>query len=224
MWTELILTEGKRPGDKYELAFYAYSNNSANTNFFHVDIAAYEENVAQLYYDMKVPFEAADLLDDEDLERIETWKVLSECAGMVDFRRPYSQSFYESVEKAGDYLREHYYTTKDRNREKAGGVTVHSIGHTHIDVAWKWPLRQTRQKVVRSFQTVLNLMERYPEYKFMSSQPQLYEYIKEEAPELFERIKEKVREGRWEAEGAAWLQSVVRGIAHPPHYVWKKVF
>lgn len=203
---ELILTEGKRPGDKYELAFYAYSNNSANTNFFHVDIAAYEENVAQLYYDMKVPFEAADLLDDEDLERIETWKVLSECAGMVDFRRPYSQSFYESVEKAGDYLREHYYTTKDRNREKAGGVTVHSIGHTHIDVAWKWPLRQTRQKVVRSFQTVLNLMERYPEYKFMSSQPQLYEYIKEEAPELFERIKEKVREGRWEAEGAAWLE------------------
>ena len=46
-------------------------------------------------------------------------------------------------------------------------VTVHSIGHTHIDVAWKWPLRQTRQKAVRSFETVLNLMDRYPEYRFI---------------------------------------------------------
>ena len=81
-----------------------------------------------------------------------------------------------------------------------------SIGHTHIDVAWKWPLRQTRQKAVRSFQTVLNLMEQYPEYKFMSSQPQLYEFVKEEAPELFEKIKEKIHEGRWEAEGGMWLE------------------
>lgn len=59
---------------------------------------------------------------------------------------------------------------------------------------------------MRSFQTVLNLMERYPEYKFMSSQPQLYEFVKEEAPQLFERIKERVREGRWETEGAAWVE------------------
>ena len=28
-------------------------------------------------------------------------------------------------------------------------------------------------------------MERYPEYKFMSSQAQLYAYLKEEAPEVY---------------------------------------
>lgn len=49
-------------------------------------------------------------------------------------------------------------------------------------------------------------MEQYPEYKFMSSQPQLYEFVKEEAPELFEKIKEKIHEGRWEAEGGMWLE------------------
>jgi len=67
-------------------------------------------------------------------------------------------------------------------------------------------LRQTRQKAVRSFNTVLRLMERFPEYKFMSSQPQLYQFVKEEAPELFEEIKERIKEGRWEAEGAMWLE------------------
>lgn len=202
---ELILTDGESVHKKYELLFYAYSNNSAKTNFFHVDMVVYEREVAELYYDLKVPFEAGELLGEEDLERIEAWKVLNDSIRLLDFRRPYSEMFAESVKRAGDYFREHYY--EERRKRGAGSpVTVHSIGHTHIDVAWKWPLKQTRQKAVRSFQTVLNLMERYPEYKFMSSQPQLYEFVKEEAPQLFERIKERVREGRWETEGAAWVE------------------
>ena len=40
----------------------------------------------------------------------------------------------------------------------------------------------------------------------MSSQPQLYEFVREEAPELFEKIREKIQEGRWEAEGGMWLE------------------
>ena len=61
---------------------------------------------------------------------------------------------------------------------------VDCIGHTHIDVAWLWTLAQTREKAQRSFATVLALMEEYPEYKFMSSQPQLYQYVKEALPEV----------------------------------------
>ena len=87
------------------------------------------------------------------------------------------------------------------------GPTVYALGHTHIDVAWKWPLRQTREKAVRSFSTVLYLMKRYPKYRFFLSQPQLYEYVKEDAPEIFEQVKERVKEGRWEADGAMWLES-----------------
>lgn len=45
---------------------------------------------------------------------------------------------------------------------------------------------------------MLYLMKRYPEYRFFLSQPQLYEYVKEEAPEVFEQVKERVKEGRWE--------------------------
>lgn len=197
----VILSDSYQAGTVYELAFYAYSNSSDNSNFFHLDVGEYCEDVASLYYDMKVPFEAADLLTEDRLERVEALKVLNRCAGLLDTRSLGTPAFRESVKAAAEYLRHHYY-----EKRRGAQVTVHSIGHTHIDVAWKWPLKQTRQKTVRSFQTVLNLMDRYPEYKFMSSQPQLYQYVKEAAPKLYERIKEKIREGRWEAEGAMWLE------------------
>lgn len=84
---------------------------------------------------------------------------------------------------------------------------VSAVGHTHIDIAWLWTVDQTREKAVRSFSTVLELMDRYPDYKFMSSQPILYQFVKEQEPELYERIRERVREGRWETDGAMWLES-----------------
>ncbi|MGM9683849.1 MAG: alpha-mannosidase, partial [Eubacteriales bacterium] len=51
------------------------------------------------------------------------------------------------------------------------------------------------------------MMKEFPEYKFMSSQPQLYEYVKEDDPALYEEIKDLVRQGRWEVEGAMWLEA-----------------
>lgn len=41
----------------------------------------------------------------------------------------------------------------------------------------------------------------------MSSQPQLYEYVKKNDPELYEKIKARIQEGRFEPEGAMWLES-----------------
>ncbi|MDO7202890.1 hypothetical protein Q5M85_00005 [Paraclostridium bifermentans] len=45
-------------------------------------------------------------------------------------------------------------------------------------------------------------MERYPEYIFLQTQPQLYEYVKNDYPELYEAIKQKVKdENPWEVDG-----------------------
>ena len=101
------------------------------------------------------------------------------------------------------------------------------IGHTHIDCAWKWTLRQTREKVQRSFSTVLELMRRYPTYKFMSSQALLYKNLKEEAPEVYEELKARIAEGRWECEGSMWVEadcnlssgeSLVRQVLYGKNY------
>ena len=64
-----------------------------------------------------------------------------------------------------------------------------------------------KEKALRSFLTVLYLMDEYPEYIFMSSQPQLYAYVKEECPEIYEKIKEKIKEKRWEPEGGMWVEA-----------------
>ena len=88
--------------------------------------------------------------------------------------------------------------------DKHSLVNVYCVGHTHIDMAWLWRLKHTHEKASRSFSTVLRMMEMFPEYIFLQTQPQIYEYIKEDFPEIYEKIKERVREGRWEADGAMW--------------------
>lgn len=201
--TRMTLMEKGKKGTVFETAFYAYSNSAEKTNFFNITISILHRDVEALYYDMKVIWEAAELLKEDDLERIHLFEILNHCSCQLDLRRTDSPEFFQSVEKAQQYLKEHYYEAQ----HSVSPVTVSGVGHTHIDVAWKWPLRQTRQKTVRSFLTVLNLMKEYPEYRFMSSQPQLYQFVKEEAPELYEQIKERVKEGRWETEGAMWLEA-----------------
>ena len=79
-------------------------------------------------------------------------------------------------------------------------------GHAHIDLAWLWPVAETRRKGQRTFGTVLDLMERYPDFTFNQSSAQLYAWIEEDAPDLLERVKERVAEGRWEPIGGSWVE------------------
>ena len=79
-------------------------------------------------------------------------------------------------------------------------------GHAHIDLAWLWPLSETRRKAIRTFSTVLSLMEQYPDFTFNQSTAQLYSFVEEDAPELFERIKARVKEGRWDVVGGMWVE------------------
>jgi len=50
-------------------------------------------------------------------------------------------------------------------------------------------------------------MEQFSDYHFTQSQPQLYDYVRQDYPELFEAIKERVAEGRWEPIGGMWVES-----------------
>ncbi|WP_390409001.1 alpha-mannosidase [Lacticaseibacillus jixiensis] len=83
------------------------------------------------------------------------------------------------------------------------------VGHTHIDISWLWTLKQTREKAVRSFANAVYLMNRFPEMTFMSSTPLLYEAVKAHEPTLFAQIKALVTQGRWEPEGAMYVESDV---------------
>lgn len=82
----------------------------------------------------------------------------------------------------------------------------YAIGNAHIDLAWLWPMQETYRKSSRTFAAQLRLLEEYPDYKFLQSQPALYEMCREHYPELFERIRAAICEGRWIAEGAMWVE------------------
>ena len=80
-------------------------------------------------------------------------------------------------------------------------------GHAHLDLAWLWPLAETRRKALRTAWTAVNLMATYPEFKFNQSSAQLYAFIAEDDPELFQRIKQAVAAGQWEPVGGMWVET-----------------
>lgn len=84
---------------------------------------------------------------------------------------------------------------------------IWSVGHTHIDTAWLWPFSATQQKVARSWSTQLDLMERYPEYKFTASTAQQFAWLEDLYPTLFERVKKQIQAGRFLPVGGTWVEN-----------------
>lgn len=200
---EICISREAKAGEEYEIALLAFSGSVPGDLILHTELVTVDERVEKVYYDFLVPVKAARLLkkpDPENHRRI--LERMGPAADVLDLRQPYSGRFYDSLEKAEEILRKEFYS-----HVRKEGPTVSGVGHTHIDIAWLWTVEQTREKVLRSFSTVLELMERYPDYRFMSSQPVLYQFVKEQEPELYGKIKEKVREGRWEVDGAMWLEA-----------------
>ena len=195
-----VLLESDTPTEVYLYAHTGFDNTNAQ---LYVDLRELDPEVDGLYYDLRFPCEALSFLNPESDEYAQTLYHLYRAVSMLDLFDPRSARFAESVAAARRYLAEEFYGNYCNTQK----TTTICIGHTHIDCAWKWTLKQTREKVQRSFATVLELMRRYPEYKFMSSQALLYKNLKEEAPELYEEVKERIKEGRWECEGAMWVEA-----------------
>ena len=84
---------------------------------------------------------------------------------------------------------------------------VTAIGHAHLDLAWLWPVRESKRKAKRTFANAVYLMKRYPEYHFAVPQPQQLEWMKQLDPVLYEEIKGFVAEGRMEPVGGGWVEN-----------------
>ncbi len=121
---------------------------------------------------------------------------------LLDTREPFGDAFYASVPAARAAL-----NTAVAQAGPPLDVDIYAAGHAHIDVAWLWTLGQTRRKAERTFHTALRLMEQFPDYTFTQSQPQLYDYIRQDQPELFAAIQQQVRNGRWEPIGGMWVEA-----------------
>ncbi|WP_258171050.1 glycoside hydrolase family 38 C-terminal domain-containing protein [Paenibacillus sp. R14(2021)] len=159
------------------------------------DIAICHEDTRQLYYDYEVLLDYAEHIDDKSAR---TARILQ---ALYDVHLLLRDPSVEVIAKARQVLA--------AELAKQGGdptMTATAVGHAHIDLAWLWPIRETFRKGARTFATVLRMMEKYPDYVFGASQPQLYQWVKEQHPKLYAQIKQRIAEGRWEVQGAMWVE------------------
>jgi len=148
------------------------------------------------------------------------YAVLLELLGTLDKRRARYHTILKALTDAGMLMKD--YTEAEAKKackilapemSKRGAspasFNIAAVGHAHIDLAWLWPIRETKRKGCRTFSTALKMMERYPDYKFCASQPQLYQWIKDLYPAMYKKIKRRVAQGRWDPVGAMWVESDV---------------
>lgn len=201
---EIILAEPAKAGDIYRIVLSAFTGDQNFSLKMNSSLKVLDRKTEKYYYDLEVPYQSARLLNTEDQAYITIIQAVNESLNLLDMRKEGSKEYYESLEKAQEYITKEFYE-KYCDGEKS--PIIYCVGHTHIDCAWLWTLRVTEDKAVRSFSTVLELMKEYPEYVFMSSQPQLYKYVKKNAPDVYEQIKERVKEGRWEPDGGMFVEA-----------------
>jgi alpha-mannosidase len=198
----VLLTVNAQPGQKFLVAARVVAGDDVQSEFFHSEltidapptrpdpallrmeilsarpiIAAYEEGKAERQQQLDAAVKAIDF---SPLDR-------SDQAGF-DASLQASQSKLEALKP---WLQQ---------------FNIRLIGNSHIDMAWLWPWTETVEVVRNTFQSVLDLMREYPDFKFTMSSARAYEWMQEKYPDLFHQIEQRVKEGRWEIVGGMWVE------------------
>ncbi|HEX6542739.1 MAG TPA: alpha-mannosidase [Ktedonobacterales bacterium] len=167
------------------------------------EIALLDRPTERLYHLLRAGADLVDALDQGD-------PLLYALAGALDAAYDLVElspaSFYDSVRAAQSQL-EAALSELAQRYQPTVRPTVTAIGHGHLDVAWLWQTRHTREKAARTFSIATALMDAYPEYVFLHTTPQVFAWLKQDYPTLYERVRAHVAEGRFEAAGAMWVES-----------------
>lgn len=211
---EVDIAGRAKGGEKFEFFVEAAANGGTNEagvtegmilpdydgkpgfHLHQAELAWINREAFDFYYDFKVCLEAMDVLPELSQRRAELRYALNEAINRLDTENP------ATIKSARAALKPVL--------AKRNGDTVHtlsSVGHAHIDTAWLWPLRESIRKCARTFSTALDYMDRYPEYVFVCSQAQQYDWMKAYYPEIWERIKKAVKRGQWEPVGSMWVET-----------------
>ncbi len=204
----ILLTECAAGNEEYQVEAEIYCKDLIldSDNVFKSDVvitqsetAAINQEAWDLFFSVSAAFSFINGCP-EEYTRQRVLRVIYDALLLLDYREP--ETLRESMKRALEAYQE---GMKPYEHLKMP-VKMYFAGHSHIDVAWHWPLKETVRKVTRTFSSMLRLMEQYPDFKFCQSMPVLYEMARDYAPELFSQIKERVKEGRWETLGSMYLE------------------
>ncbi len=177
----------------------------------------WHETAYQLWLDVTVLRDTLAVVDPDSLRAAQIEEALEQFTLAVDFEQP-------RPARLADYARAREILQPVlASVNGTAAPEMWAIGNAHIDLSWLWPYRETQRKVARTFAQQIRLMDMYPDYKFIMSQPQAYQICKEFYPDLYEKVKEKIKAGQWIADGAMWVEpdtnmssgeSLVRQVVH----------
>lgn len=157
-------------------------------------IAICNENIRALAYDLQVLISVYDTNADDDY----TKEIYNLCKSLLSKYDTLSDSEAAEIRnKTASLLAQ---------KNTGSQFRYMAVGHAHLDLAWKWPIRESKRKGARTFSTQLHNIEKYPDYIFGASQAQLYSWIKTDYPELYERVRAAAKTPNWDVQGATWVE------------------
>lgn len=170
------------------------------------DVALLDRRMERLVHLLAAGADLVDALDERDPLLYGLAEALERAHDALDMRDTAHARLEESARGALVALERRLAELRERY-VPAQRPTVTAVGHGHLDVAWLWQTRHTREKTARTFSIATALMEQYPDYVFLATTPQVFAWLKTDYPELYDRAKRRVLEGRFEAAGAMWLEA-----------------
>lgn len=219
---KLLLNECAKTGEEYDFLIECYAGHGARVAHLgptppervtvpepesqqvvvgDTTFGIWQEEIYQLWIDVQTLHQISEGIDRNSLRAAKIERVLKDFTLTVDF------------EQSLDVLLQTVAVCREKLKPLLAcknGSTMpefYAFGHSHLDIMYMWTLEETRRKCARTFSTQLELMNQYPGYRFLLSQPYLLDMTKNNYPQLYERMKEKVKNGQIMPEGGMWVEA-----------------
>ncbi|XP_038041012.2 alpha-mannosidase 2C1 isoform X1 [Anas platyrhynchos] len=159
------------------------------------ELVVFNRDVYELLVDLEILLDMAQLLGEENQRSFQALYTANQMVNVCDVTDPATFPAARSLAAA---------IFNQKNGESQH--TIHAMGHCHIDSAWLWPYEETIRKCARSWVTVIRLMESNPEFTFVCSQAQQFEWVRSWYPGLYAQIQDYVAKGRFIPVGGTWVE------------------
>ncbi len=223
----VVLAERAEAGRTYRLDVMLFSARDRRPKALSARWVQTDEAVEAYRHTLRTVAGVARTQPADSLTGTRLWQAVDASLNRLDFHGHYGRV---DVTEAARVLDEALAALRETTPPQDFDVFL--VGNSHIDVTWLWTLEETRAKMGRTTATALRYLDELPDYRFAQSQPQLYEFLRQDFPDLFARVQERVAEGRWEIIGATWVEpdcnitggeALVRQILHGQRF-WQTHF